>query len=125
MSETSAQSTTKKMVAYDDRGKQDPFEEKELEISGEHLKVDTLKQNNLASWNSVIKKINEVELLMGNVNKLHVVKTEYNELKALVEQYGLAFQLYSQELSEEEKVTERGVHDSKLQSIDNTLSKIT
>ena len=65
MSETSAQSTTKKMVAYDDRGKQDPFEEKELEISGEHLKVDTLKQNNLASWNSVIKKINEVELLYG------------------------------------------------------------
>ena len=125
MSETSAQSTAKKTVAYDDRGKQDPFEEKELEISGEHLKVDTLKQNNLASWNSVIKKINEVELLMGNVNKLHVVKTDYNELKALVEQYGLAFQLYSQELSEEEKVIERGVHDSKLQSIDNTLSKIS
>ena len=62
---------------------------------------------------------------MGNVNKLHVVKTEYNALKALVEQYGLAFQLYSQELSEEEKAIEKGIHDSKLQSIDNRLSKIS
>ena len=89
------------------------------------MKVDILKQNNLASWYTVIKKINEVDLLMGNVNKMHVVKTEYNTLKALVEQYELAFQLYSQELPEKEKAIEKGIHDSKLQSIDNTLSKIS
>ena len=118
MSEASAQ-------PYGYREKQDPCEEKELKMSDEHLNVDTLRQNNLDSYNSVIKKINEVDSLMGNVNKLHVVKTEYNALKKLVEQYGLAFQLFSKELSEEEKSIERGVYDSRLQSIDNALSKMS